>query len=108
MNEIRALSPETKRGLKKTEIKVRVAALATFAATLAGTVLLQTSATDWVRDLPDWLQAPAAALILAGITWLSGRQAKNKPDYLSPSTIEAARVWLTQRAPRPMSRPSQQ
>jgi hypothetical protein len=85
---------------RKTEIKVRVAAVATFVATLVGTTLLQTSATDWVKDLPAWLQVPAASLILAGITWLSGRQAKSKPDYLSPSTIEAAKAWIAQHAPR--------
>ena len=85
---------------RKTEIKVRVAAWATFVATLAGTTVLQTRAGDWVSDLPAWLQAPAAALVLAGITWLSGRQAKSKPDYLSPSTIEAAKARIAQHTPR--------
>lgn len=79
---------------------MRVATLATFVATLVGTSLLQTSATDFLKDLPPWLQAPGAALVLAGITWLSGRQAKSKPDYLSPSTIEAAKAWIAQHAPR--------
>lgn len=85
--------------LRKTEIKVRVASLATFVATLVGTTLLQTSATDFLKGWPDWVQAPGAALILAGITWLSGRAAKSKPDYLSTSTIEAAKAWIAARAP---------
>lgn len=84
----------------RTELKVRAASAATFLASLAGVILLQTSATDWVKDLPVWAQAPGAALILAGITWLTGRQAKSKPDYLSPSTIEAVQAWMRQRMPR--------
>jgi hypothetical protein len=84
----------------RTEIKVRAASLAVFAVTTVGGILLETSVTDWAKDLPPWLQVPAASLILAGVTWLAGRRAKSRPDYLSPSTIEAAEVWTRQHAPR--------
>ena len=85
----------------RTEIKVRAAALATFAVTTVGGILLQTSATEWAKDLPVWLQVPASALILSGVSWLAGRQAKSRPDYLSPSTIAAAETWVRQHAPKP-------
>jgi hypothetical protein len=86
--------------MNKTELKVRAASLAAFMASLVGITVLQASGAEWIRDLPLWLQAPAGALLLAGITWLSGRQTKSKPDYLSPSTIAAAEQWLKNRLPK--------
>lgn len=84
----------------RTEWKVRVASLATWGAALAGSVVLSTTATDYVHALPDWLENLVYPSLLAGITWLSGRAASTRPDYLSPSTVEAVQEWLRRRAPR--------
>lgn len=84
----------------KTELKVRAASLAVFVLSLAGITLAQTTGADVVAHLPVWLQAPAGALLLAGVSWLAGRQTRNTPEYLAPSTIEAARVAIERRAPR--------
>lgn len=78
----------------KTEWKVKAASLAVFVATTAGIAFLQEAAPDFVKDLPVWLQAPAGALILAAVAWLTGRQASSKPGALSPSTLAAAKSYL--------------
>lgn len=81
--------------INATELKVRVAAAATFVATLAGWVLLESDAvTDLVHRLPDPVQPVGAAFVLAGVAWFSGRVKRNKPEYISDSTIEAVRERL--------------
>jgi hypothetical protein len=83
-----------------TEVKVKAATWGAFALTLVGMVALSTTVTDFVPALPDWLEAPAYSLITALGTWLAGYNTKNKPESLSPSTVEAIKEWLRQRAPR--------
>lgn len=84
----------------KTEWKVKAAALGTWLAVLAGSIVLSTTATDYVSALPDWLENIIYPSVVAGISLLSGRAARTKPDYLSPSTVEAVQVWLRSHAPR--------
>lgn len=84
----------------KTEWKVKAAALGTWAATLAGSIFLSTTATDYVHALPDWLENIIYPSLVAGVSWLSGRAARTKPDYLSPSTVQAVETWLRRHAPR--------
>lgn len=91
-----ATAPE--RG--KVEWKVKAAAYATFALSLAATAFLSTTATDFVHALPDWVEVPAYSLLLAAGTWLAGFSARTRPADLSPSTIEAVQAWLKARAPR--------
>lgn len=83
----------------KTEWKVKAAALGTYLATLAGSIFLSTTATDYVHALPDWLENVIYPALIAGVSLLSGRAARTKPDYLSPSTIEAVEAWLRRRMP---------
>jgi len=85
---------------KKTEWKVRVATAATFLAALAGSIFLSTTATDYVHALPDWAENLAYPAVLAGITWLSGRAAKTKPEYISASTADAVEKAIRKRMPR--------
>lgn len=84
----------------KTEWKVRVATLGTWLAAVAGSVVLSTTATDYVQALPDWAENIIYPSLVAGVTWLSGRAASTRPDYLSPSTVTAVEAWLRGRAPR--------
>lgn len=84
----------------KTEVKVKAGAYATFAVTLVGMVLLSTTVTDFVPALPDWLEAPAYSLVAALVSFLGGYNTRSKPAELSPSTIEAVKKWLSERAPR--------
>lgn len=84
----------------KTEWKVKAAALGTWLAALAGSIALSTTATDYVEALPDWIENIIYPALVAGVSLLSGRAARTKPDYLSPSTIEAVETWLRQRMPR--------
>jgi hypothetical protein len=83
-----------------TEWKVRVATGVTFLAALAGSILLSTTATDYVELLPDWAENIIYPSLIALTTFLSGRAASSRPDYLSPSTVEAVEAWLRQNAPR--------
>jgi hypothetical protein len=84
----------------KTEWKVKAATLATYLGALAGSIFLSTTATDYVHALPDWAENVIYPALLAGITLLSGRAAKTKPDYISPSTAEAIERELRRRLPR--------
>ena len=83
----------------KTEWKVKAAAAATYLAGLAASVFLATTATDYVKALPDALEAIVYPALLAAITLVSGRMARTKPDQLSPSTVEAVTKWLRNRMP---------
>ncbi len=85
---------------KKTEWKVKAASYATFFASLVRLTLLQSTVTDMVPALPDWLETPAYSLLLTAVTWVTGFNARSKPDNLSPSTVEAIQNWMRNRAPR--------
>ena len=83
----------------KTEWKVKAAGLAAFVASLAGSIFLSTSAEHWVSGLPEWARVALYPLVTAGAAVLAGRAASTSPDYLSPSTIEAAKLWLSRHMP---------
>lgn len=84
----------------KTEWKVKAAALATYLISLAGVTLLDTTVTDYVHALPDWLESVVYPVIPALGALLAGRAARTKPDYLSPSTVEAVQEYVRKHAPR--------
>lgn len=84
----------------RVEWKVKAAAYATFALSLAATAFLSTTATDFVHTWPDWAEVPAYSLLLAAGTWVAGFSARSRPADLSPSTIEAVQTWLKTRMPR--------
>lgn len=84
----------------KTELKVKAATYTTFVLSLAATAFLGTTATDYVHALPDWLEVPAYSILLSAGTWVAGYVRRSAPDDLSPSTIDAVRVWLEKRMPR--------
>lgn len=84
----------------KTEWKVKAATYGTFFATLAGSVALSTTVTDYVESLPDWLENIIYPSVVAVTAWLSGRAARTRPDELSPSTVEAVERWLRGRLSR--------
>lgn len=84
----------------KTEWKVKAAALATWLAALAGSIVLSSTGTDYVHALPDWAENIVYPSLLAGITYLTGRAAKTKPDYISASTAEAVEKAIAARLPR--------
>jgi hypothetical protein len=84
----------------KTEWKVRAATLATYLAALAGSIFLSTTATDYVHALPDWAENIVYPALLAGVTYLTGRAAKTKPNYISASTAEAVEKAIAARLPR--------
>lgn len=84
----------------KVELKVKAAAWATFALSLAASTFLATTATDFVSALPDWLEVPAYSLLLTAGTFVAGYQKRSQPAALSASTIEAVQAWLRARMPR--------
>lgn len=79
-------------GGKATEWKVRVASLASFVgATVAG-LLLESRGPQMIEQLPSAVQVLAGAVLAAALTWLSGRAARSRPEYISQSTIDAVRA----------------
>ncbi len=84
----------------KTELKVKAATWATYFTSLAASVFLATTATDYVHALPDWLEAPVYPLLLAAGTWVAGYRTRSRPGNLSESTLTAAEAWLRDRMPR--------
>lgn len=76
----------------KTEWKVKIAATASFLASLAGVMVLETWAPSAIAGLPSGVQAVATAGVVTLATWLSGRAARSRPDAISESTLEAVRV----------------
>lgn len=75
----------------KIEWKTKASGIATYLACLAGLAWLADSSTDFVHTLPDWLEAPAYALVPAVAALLAGYVAKHKPDALSASAVQALR-----------------
>lgn len=92
---------ETPPASGKVEAKVWAATWGAFLASLAGLTLLQSTVTDMVPSLPDWLESPAYALVASAVTLVSGYVKRSKPAQLSESTVEAIREWMRKRAPRP-------
>jgi hypothetical protein len=87
----------------KTEWKVKAAAWAAFLVSLAGTTVLEWTATDLVPALPNslnWLAPIVSAALTAGLTWLAGWSARTKPENLSQSTVDAIRKWMRERVQR--------
>lgn len=72
-----------------TELKVKASALAVLAVSLVGQGLLAGTVTDYVPQLPDFLEVGAYSLIASGIAWLAGFCTKNVAGKLAPSTMEA-------------------
>lgn len=81
----------------KTEWKVRASVLVTWLVTLAASIFLSSTATDYVHALPDWLENIVYPALVAASTLLAGRAASSKPDYLAPSTVAAVEAWLKRR-----------
>lgn len=86
-------APATKKTERKTERKVRAGALASYVAAAVGLAVLSTSATDLIDGWPDWVEVLAYPLVPALLSWLTGYVTKNRPGYLSPSTVAAATRW---------------
>src|SRR5258707_6500115 len=84
----------------KTEWKVKAAALATWLVALAGSVVLSGTSTDYVHALPDWVESIIYPSLLAGITYLTGRATKTRPDYISASTAETVEKAIAAPLPR--------
>lgn len=82
---------------KSTEWKVRIASLASFAGALVTGTLLEMRGPEFIETLPDVTKVFAGALLVAASSWLSGRAAKSRPDYISQSTIDAVRAHLSRR-----------
>lgn len=80
--------------MNATEVKVKAAAVAALAVSLAGTALL----TNFdVAILPDWAEVIGYSLVNAGLVWLAGFRTRNVAGKLSPSTIEAVEAELHRR-----------
>lgn len=75
-----------------TETKTWAASWATFIAAFAGLTLLSSLDTDMVKQLPDWLETPAYALLASATTFLTAYYTKHKPGKLSLSALRAARA----------------
>lgn len=73
----------------KTEWKVRMASLASFAGTLAVALLTDPRAPEWVAQLPPQLRTVGSAAIVAAGVWLAGRTARTRADMLAESTVRA-------------------
>lgn len=86
--------------MSKVELKVKAASYATFFASLAVLTFLSTTATDYVKALPDWLETTALSLLLTASTFVGGYLKKSRPANLAQSTVDAAAVWLAKRMPR--------
>lgn len=84
----------------KMELKVKAAGYASFFISLAVFVFLSTTATDYVKSLPDALESVGLAVLVAASTIVSGYSTRNRPANLAQSTIDAAAVWLAKRMPR--------
>jgi hypothetical protein len=84
----------------KMELKVKAAGYATFFVSLAVFTFLSTTATDYVKALPDALESVGLAAVVAASTFVAGYVKKSRPASLAQSTIDAASVWLAKRMPR--------
>ncbi len=73
----------------KTEWKVRIAALASFAGSLAAGALLDERTFDVINKLPDGVRPLVLAGLVAAGVWYSARAARSRPDMISKSTMEA-------------------
>lgn len=93
MSENAVSAAGTLPATKKTERKVKAGALASYVAAAVGLAVLSTSATDLIDGWPDWVEVLVYPLVPAALSWLTGYVTKNRPGYLSPSTVAAATRW---------------
>lgn len=84
----------------KTEFKVKAAGLASYLAGVALLTFLNTTVTDMVERMPDVAESIVYPALIAAITVVAGRQARTKPEQLSPSTVEAVTTWMRTKMPR--------
>lgn len=75
--------------MRKTELKTKAASFASYAAALVMLTWLGTQSTDFVHGLPDWLEAPAYALVPALSAWLAGYVKSHAPGRMSGSAVRA-------------------
>lgn len=94
---------EVPPGSGKVEAKVKAAAWAAFVVSLAGSVLLEWTATDLIPALPgnlNWLAPVLVAAVTTASTFVAGYLKRSKPDSLSESTVDAIKRWARERLPR--------
>lgn len=87
----------------KTELKVKAATWAAFAVSLVGLSLIETFSADIINALPNslnFLTPVVGSAIAAGLTWLAGYQARNTPENLSPSTVQAVKDYVAKQVVR--------
>lgn len=84
----------------KVELKTKAAGYASFFVSLAVFVFLSTTATDYVKALPDAVESIGLAALVSATTFVTGYMKKSRPANLAQSTIDAATSWLGKRMPR--------
>lgn len=91
-------SPDSAGSAVETKTKA-----ATAAALLVGLVIysfLATTATDYVRELPDFLEVVALSLIQGALVLVSGYVTRHRPGRMSDSAVAALRGAIERRMPR--------
>jgi hypothetical protein len=76
-----------------TEAKVKAASLAAFVLGLIVNGFLAGTATDFVHDLPDWLEVAGLGAIQGAGVFVAG-WVKANTGALSPSTYEKVEAYL--------------
>lgn len=76
-------------GKRIVEAKTKAAGFASYAAALVMLTWLGTQSTDFVHALPDWLEAPAYALVPALSALLAGYVKSHAPGKMSGSAVRA-------------------
>lgn len=84
----------------KVELKTKAASYVSFFVSLAVFVFLSTTATDYVKALPDAIESVGLAALVAASTFVGGYVKKSRPASLAQSTVDAAAAWLAKRMPR--------
>lgn len=73
------------------ERKTKIQSVATFVLATAALSWIGTESSDFAHGLPDWLEAPAYAAVLALAGYLTGYVTKHRPESLSSSAVAAFR-----------------
>jgi hypothetical protein len=84
----------------KTETKTKAATLAAFVAGLAIHTFLSTTATDYIRELPDFWEVIGLPLLQAGIVLAAGYTTRHRPGQMSASAEAALRRTIERRMSR--------